>query len=104
MLRISTYGGALRGVFHQSARRTSWTRPHDFVGISSMSVNSVVEHHPRPAGLVRIAIVAATLIATATATPARAETAHAAGNSNAVTDWNRTAVTTLLAFPPPAGG
>ncbi len=75
-----------------------------------MRVNSVVEHHPRLAGLVRLAIVTTMLIATPLTVPARAETADARGvsnavaSSNAVTDWNRIAVSTLLAFPPPAGG
>jgi hypothetical protein len=50
------------------------------------------------------------LIASGVALPARAETAGTvlsapgASSTNPVTDWNQSAMRTLIAFPPPAGG
>src|SRR5262245_20455236 len=75
-----------------------------------MGATSFVLHRSHTAQLVRLATATAMLIATGVALPARAETAGAntgslaASSPNAVTDWNRIAMTTLMAFPPPASG
>ena len=75
-----------------------------------MRVRSILVHRSRLAGLVRLTTATLLLTANSVALPARAETADAQRGSsavqsiNAVTNWNRIAVTTLVAFPPPAGG
>jgi hypothetical protein len=57
-----------------------------------------------------LAIATTMLIASGVATPVRAETADAvlgapaASSASPVTDWNQIALTTLMAFPPPASG
>jgi hypothetical protein len=65
-----------------------------------MKVAFLLRRGSRPLGLVRLAIATAMLLVCGGAMPARAQTA----TINEVGNWNRIAVTTLIAFPPPAGG
>ena len=64
-----------------------------------MEARALSIHRSRLARPVRFATAAVLLIAQGVlAQPTRAET------TNAVTDWNEIAATTLIAFPPPASG
>jgi hypothetical protein len=75
-----------------------------------MRLRSLLLQRPRPAGLVRLATATVMLMASGAAMPARAETAdavlqaRAATPTSELTNWNRIAVTTLVAFPPAASG
>jgi hypothetical protein len=72
-------------------------------GGSNNESQTLLVHRSLLAGLLRLVMAAVMLIAYGVAVPARAETA-AQTPTNKVTHWNRIAVTTLVAFPPAAGG
>jgi hypothetical protein len=73
-----------------------------------MRVGSSALLRSRLVGRVRLATAVVMLIASGMAMPARAESVSAARVSatatNAVTNWNGIAISTLIVIPPPAGG
>ena len=75
-----------------------------------MRVTSLLIHRSRLGGLVRLATATVLLIAYGVAMPARGESASAdqdspaATQTNELTNWNRIAASTLVAFPPAASG
>jgi hypothetical protein len=69
-------------------------------GVRTMTIGSLDICQSHAVGLVRVVTATILLIGNGAAMPARAETASA----NEVTNWNRIALTTLVAFPPAASG